>query len=502
MIARFIWKCWIKKAHSFEILLVFAMTLTAYGYFFDPTADVNARSRLSLVKSLVEEARFEIDSFWKISDLNTVDAAEFQGHYYSDKAIGSSLIGVEFYAPIYAIAQAQGHSISMKVFKELTTFLAISLICALLGPFLYSFLKKITGSYRYSLVIAIAICLGTPLYQYSTVYYGHALVGLFLFTVLLLWFNIKDEVQINPIKVLISGYLLGYAIITEYPTAIIALLLGLYILYILWTKRHLFDIKIYSLLLIGVLPPLLIALTYNYAVFHDPFKTGYSYEVIHQFREGQSVGIMGIGIPNLTVLFDMTLHPTMGIFWQSPFLLFAFMGWFQMWKNKQYRAEAILSFSIVLIYSLIMSGYYIWWGGIATTPRNLIPIFPFFCVPFAFIVKKWQKWVVLAFALISIAQTLILTGGQGRIIAILEKMPDTSISTMFRQPSILYNGYLPEFLQGNLGENRAHEFLHLWGFAGLIPLAIIEAALLVLFLKITSNTQAIPIEGMPNVNNI
>lgn len=475
-----------KRAHSFEIILVFAMTLVAYGYFFEPVTDVNTNSRLSLVKSIVEERRFEIDSFRRSDDLRTFDVAKFQDHFYSDKAIGSSLIGAAFYFPIRAIARVLGISISTKIFKELITFLAISLICALLGPFLYSFLKKITDSPRYSLAITIAICLGTPLYQYSTVYYGHALVGLFLFTVLLLWFNIKDEAQISPIKVLISGYLLGYAIITEYQTAIIALLLGLYILYILWTKKRLFDIKIYGLLMMGTLPPLMIALAYNYAVFHDPFKTGYSYEVIHQFVQGQSTGVMGIGIPNLNVLFDMTLHPTMGIFWQSPFLLFAFVGWFQMWKNKQYRAEAILSLSIILIYSLMMSGYYLWWGGSTTTPRNLVPIFPFFCIPFAFIVKKWGKWTVFIFALISIAQTLILTGGEGQIMAIIKTMPSTSISTMFTQPSILYNAYLPEFLKGNLGANRADQFLHLGGFVSLLPLAVIEATLLVLFLKITS----------------
>jgi hypothetical protein len=330
-------------------------------------------------------------------------------------------------------------------------------------------------------------------------------VGLFLFTTFLLWFNIKDETEINPIKVLISGYLLGYAIITEYQTAIIALLLGLYILYILWTKKRLFDIKIYGLLMMGALPPLMIALAYNYAIFHDPFKTGYSYEVIHQFSQGQSTGIMGIDIPNLNVLFYMTLHPTMGIFWQSPFLLFAFVGWFQMWKNKQYRAEAILSLSIILIYSLMMSGYYLWWGGVTTTPRNLIPIFPFFCVPFAFIVKKWGKWIVLIFALVSIVQTIILTGGEGQITAIIKTMPQTSISTMFTQPSILYNGYLPQFLKGNLGENKAHQFLHLNGFASLLPLAVIEAALLALFLKVTSTLKLPSVqpisEGISNANN-
>lgn len=52
-----------KKAHLFEIALVFAIVLTAYGYF-SQKRDWNANSRLGMIKSIVEENRFEIDSFW------------------------------------------------------------------------------------------------------------------------------------------------------------------------------------------------------------------------------------------------------------------------------------------------------------------------------------------------------------------------------------------------------------------------------------------------------
>lgn len=405
------------------------------------------------------------------------------------------------------ISKALEIRIELIVLTQLITFLCIGLIGAFLAPLLYSFLKKITQAPLYAFIITLAICLGTPLYKYSAMYYGHVLVALFLFVVFFLWFNMKDKEPINPVKVLISGYFLGFAIITEYPTAIIAFLLGLYILYVLWEKKHLFDKKIYIHLMLGVLPPLIIALAYNYAVFHDPFKTGYSYEIVDQFLVGQSTGMMGIGMPNLSVLFYMTLHPTMGIFWQSPFLLFAFIGWFQMWKNRQYRAEALLSLGIILIYSLMMSGYYIWWGGAATTPRNLLPIFPFFCIPLAFITKKWEKWILLIFVLVSIAQIFVLTGGQeGELIKkVYEMLPSTSIKTMFQRPTILYHVYLPEFLKQNMGENRGHQFLHLQGFASLIPLAVIEAALLALFLKIAltpKQPSAQPIsEGMPNAND-
>ncbi len=473
-----------KKKHFFEIILVLGIVLVAYGYF-SQNLEWNTNSRLGLVKSIVEENRFEIDSTWK-SILPTKDIAKFQNHYYSDKAIGSSLIGAAFYFPIYIISNMLKIKIRTMVFTEMLTFLAIGVVCALIAPFFYSFLKKITNSPRYAFILTIAMCLGTALYKYSTTYYGHVLAGLFLFVAFFIWFNIKNEEQITPLKVLISGYLLGYAIITEYPTLIIAFGIGLYILYILWKKKRLFDLKTYIYLLIGVLPLASIVMAYNFAVFHHPFKTGYSYELIPQFLNGQHGGIMGIGLPNLSVLFYMTLHPSMGIFWQSPFLLLSFIGWFRMWKEGQYRAEAILSFGVILVYFLMMSGYYIWWGGVAFTPRNLIPVFPFFCVPLAFIRKKWEVITLVILVLVALGQIFIVTAANSKgIETVLYLMPKLSISTTFQQPTMIYNVYLPNFLKQNMTINRGQEFFHLSGFLSLLPLVIVETGLVTIFLKLT-----------------
>lgn len=477
------------------------MILTAYGYFAIK-GDWNTDSRLSMVKAIVEENRFEIDAYRSSRDFFTRDAAKVSGHYYSDKAIGASLIGIAFYNPIYGIARASGSFLDAETFKELMTFLVISLLCAFLGPLLYSFSIKICNDSRFALLLTVAICLGTGLYTYSAFYYAHSLVGLFLFVIFFIWFHIKGEDKINPIKVMISGYLMGYAIITEYPTVAIVFLLGLYILYILWQKKQLSDIKIYVRLLIGFSIPIILALTYNTVIFHGPFKTGYNYEMLPIFHAGHATGFMGIGWPDLKVIFYMTFHPTMGIFLQSPFMLFALIGWVRMWKIRPYRAEALLSFGIISAYFLLMSGYYQWWGSASFMARNVIPVLPFWIIPLSFITQKWEKLTILFLTLISIAHVLIVTSTNinNDFYAIMINMPKISIDGMFQQPSTIYNGYLPSFLKQNLAPNRGQQFLHLKGFSSLIPLAVIEAALLILFLKITStgkNISASPIREVP-----
>ncbi len=300
---------------------------------------------------------------------------------------------------------------------------------------------------------------------------------------------------------------MGYTVITEYPTAAIVLLLGLYVLYVLWQKKHLWDIKIYLRLLIGFSIPIVLALVYNTLIFHGPLKTGYNYEMLPIFHEGHDVGFMGIGWPDLKVIFYMTLHPTMGMFLQSPFMLFALIGWFRMWKTNQYRAEALLSFAIISVYFLLMSGYYLWWGAASFMARNVIPVLPFWIIPLSFTTQKWEKLTILLLAIISIFHVFIVTSTNinDDFYAIMLNMPKISINGMFQQPSTIYNGYLPSFLKQNLAPNRGQEFLHLKGFASLIPLGVIEAALLALFLKITStrkNISALPISENVSPNPI
>jgi hypothetical protein len=468
------------------MILVFVMAVVAYGYF-SASPDWNSNSRLALVKAVVDEKRFEIDTY-HLGSFITMDESFVNGHFYSDKAIGSSLIGMAFYIPIRSLFSRIHYVLKIQAFKELMTFLVISLLSAFLAPLLYSFAKQISNRSGHALLVTAVICFGTAFYKYSTIYYGHTLAGLFLFTVFFIWFNIKNEEKINPLKVLISGYFLGYAIATEYPTVIIVLCLAFYIFYVLKKKHCLLDWKTYIYLIVGMVVPLSLLLIYNAVVFGHPLKTGYSYEVFQIFVEGHSDGLIGIGWPDLSALFYMTFHTKMGIFWQSPVLLLAFVGWFRMWKNSSYQAEALLSFGIVLIYFLVMSGYYIWWGGAVFTPRNVIPVFPFFAIPLVFLTQKWEKLSMILLAIPSIIQMLIVTAASNRGIIAYTHIPlmqKTSFSTMFQDAPTMYAIYFPNFIQQAFEMNRGSEFFHLTGFESLIPLLVVEACLLMIFAVIT-----------------
>lgn len=463
------------------------MALVAFSYF-STVGDWNTGSRLSLVKAVVEQNRFEIDSYRAGQDLYTRDAAKFLNHYYTDKAIGASMVGIVFYFPIYIAAQIFGGQVPGSVFKGLITFLAITLLCAFLAPLIYSFCRKLGQNPRFALCVTIALCFGTGLYTYSTFFYAHSLVALLLFSAFFLWFHIKNDEAIDPVKTLISGYLLGYAVITEYPTVVIVFGIGLYILYILWEKQRQFDLKIYIRLFVGFIIPVAIAMAYNYVVFRHPFRTGYGYEMLPAFREGHQNGFMGITPPDLRVLFYMTFHPTMGVILQSPFLLFALVGWYRMWKGIRYRPEALLSCGVIMAYFLFMSGYYQWWGGAAFTPRVLLPVFPFFCIPLAFLVRKWEKALFLVFTLVAIAQVFIVTSTKVNddLYAIMLNMSNISMDSIFQQPSTIYNGYLPTFLKQGLTPNLGQQFFNLNGYVSFLPLFIVELLLLAGFIKITS----------------
>jgi hypothetical protein len=471
-----------KNKNFTEAVLIFLIVASAYGYFYSQQ-DSNTHSRLALVKAIVEEKHFEIDSYHD-SVLITKDTAYYNGHYYSDKAIGSSLIGVPVYYLMLKISNGLGYAIRIKDFKQLMTFVAISLISAFLAPILYLFVKQISTSARYALVITAAICLGTPLYLYSATYYSHALTGLLLFIVFYIWFRARSEGSIGLAKTSLSGFLLGYAFITEYPSALIAAALGLYILYIMWEQRKLADWKIYFSLIAGAFIPLSLMMIYNFSIFKSPFATGYLHESNDLLRAGIQTGVVGFGPPNLEALFFMTFHTTMGIFWQSPVLLLAFVGWIVMWRSPQYRPEAIFSFGASLLYFMILSGYYWWWGGLTFTPRFIIASLPLFGIPLAFLPQRARK-VTFVLTLLSIAQMFIVTAtAYDGLNTMLRDISTDRFFAMFEN-STIYSIYLPNFLSQQLVNNRGNAFFDLHGYASLIPLFIIEAIFLTCFMFFT-----------------
>jgi len=216
--------------------------------------------------------------------------------------------------------------------------------------------------------------------------------------------------------------------------------------------------------------------------------TGYQHHATAKFAEAHSQGLSGIGIPDPLVMLAMTIHPLMGIFWQSPFLLLAVPGWLAMRKSR-HRAELWTSLAAIVTYVTLLSGYYEWTGGLSYTPRHLIPVLPLFAVPLAFLPRRWWTlgWVLAA---ISIVQHMIaVTARADYVVRLIMQTLNANHHPTTVFVSTIWTVLWPNLRHGLLLKNRGMLFLP-GGLTTLIPLLILEAALALVLYKRLARTQA------------
>jgi hypothetical protein len=270
-------------------------------------------------------------------------------------------------------------------------------------------------------------------------------------------------------------------VVTEYPTAVLALVLGGYMLVVLRDLGRLAAWPTYAATAAGVVLALAPLLYYNVHVYSNPFTTGYQHHAAAEFAAAHAQGLSGIGLPDPVVLFASTFHPLMGVFWQSPVLLLAVVGWLSA-RGSEYRAASLFSFVAVTAYLLLISGYYDWVGGTAYTPRLLIPIYPLFAIPLAFLPRRWQL-AGLVLCAISILQHLIAVSASWEsLMALLDAAFDSDGHPTMFFASTIWNVCWVNLRAGLFLANRGLLFWSGGGFATLVPLLLAETVLVVALL--------------------
>ena len=465
--------------HKINLFIIFLLTLTFYAYFIKPL-DGNVASRLGLVKAIVEEHRLVIDSYQE-GELETIDKAYVNGHYYTDKAIGASLLGAYVYLPIYALL---GEPLPTELFIMLVTALAISIPCALLTPMIYSLAVRVLKNKWMALSIALCISLGTPVLPYAGAFYGHSLAAVLAFSIFFLWIEVNQlNASITPNRCFLSGFLLGYMVLTEYTTVIIAIFLLAYILIVIRSKESAWDWKSVTVFFAGSVLPLLVFLFYNWLCFGSPLEVGYANEKLQEFRAAHREGLMGIGWPNLKTMLYLTINPMQGIFLQSPVLLAAIGSAVLMLRERKWRIEFWIITSIILVYFLAISGLKIWWGGSAFTVRHLIPILPLFGIYLLFLPRRYLL-PFIGIGLLSFFQMLIASAVTWRPFnRYIEEVLAQGFSFSW-ESSILYQKVLPGLLRNRLSFTWGQYFFGLesWYFNLALPLLIAIGLLFVFYL--------------------
>jgi hypothetical protein len=436
--------------HKINLAIIFLITGLFYGYFIRP-GDWNITSRLALVKAIVEERRFTIDSYLN-GEFYSGDIAFHDGHYYSDKAIGASLLGAIMYLPIHGVCGSQA---PFDLFVMMLTVMAISLPSAILAPLLYSMARRMVNQKWTALLVSLGICLGTPIYPYAGAFYGHSLAAVLAFSVFFLWFEVNQlSARISPGRLFLSGFLIGYLVLTEYPTSIIASILMGYMILIIRSQRSHWHWETLRSFFAGGALPLAIFLFYNWVSFGSPWSTGYANEYLPEFNELRSTAFLGIGWPNLETLLYMTVHPMLGVFIHSPILALSLCGVPFLWRERRLRVEFVVVTFLTVAYFLVNSGSITWWGGDAFTVRYLIPVLPFFGIYLMFLPRKFAP-LVLGAGQVSLFQMMVAS-------ATLYHFFDQYITEILEQgfilswdTNLLYRELVPKLLR--------HRMTFSWG---------------------------------------
>jgi hypothetical protein len=459
-----------------DALLVFLLLALAYAYFYqDPGWNGNAR--LGLTFAIVREGRLTIDSYYNTdaSGLKTGDKSVNNGHYYTDKAIGSSVLAAVAYYPIYGLMRVSGHELDIWIQKYLLTFLIMGLPSAFSGSLVYIFCRYLAKSRLRAFVVTLAIALGTIAFPFSVIFFGHQLAGSLLFIAFFLIFQLKlspPDRHAGVVHLFLIGLVLGLALLTDFTTAVVAGPLMLYYFYVLWIKGWLPRIPNWLFPVLGGAIPMLLMVGYNVAVYAKPFASGYQYLSNPYYKEAMSHGIMGVGWPRKSVLFYETLHPAQGLLWQSPVLIMAAVGAFFMLRGKKNRLELALAVLACAAYLLLNSGYFLWWGGYSFAPRQIVPMLPFLCIPLIFVPRRFFP-LVIVLTLVSIFQMTLVSASN--VMAPDDIMVKIAKISFFEYSSI-YSYCLKELIAGHFAWNMGQAWLGLKGWLSLLPFAALLAA--------------------------
>jgi hypothetical protein len=457
----------------FLVFFCYSYLLPTVGY--RPGGGANANSRLALIASVVERHRLDIDADHGM----TKDKAWHDGHYYSDKAIGTAVLGVPVYA---AYREIRGFEhFARKYWKpsnpfHILTVTVVALPSAILSVLLYQLGRLMGAGRAWALLLTLLYAFGTLAFPFSTVFFGHQLAAAFAFAAFFFLLRARLETSsgsptsaTSAWSLLAAGALAGMAVLGEYPVALVAAFLFLYAATFVRPKPRL------MLYVLGGLPAAALVLAYNWQTMGSPLSFAYEYVSDPEF-EGMKNGFFGITLPSWSSFVEITLGPR-GLLRQSVFLWLMPLGVWLMCRKPGWRRECALCVGVGLAFVVWNSSYYLPLGGATPGARFLVPSLPFVIVPLFFLAHARG-------VLLHVTKGVVLLAGVWSVsVYFLASSVRVVLSEYIPDPVGDY--WLPAFSYGQVRPNLGQLWFGLRGVESLIPLAVVFAVGLVAFVLLS-----------------
>ena len=349
----------------------------------------NQFAHLALVRSL-SHGTAVVDPYHRESK----DLSWYHDHYYSAKAPGLALLTVGPYyvldrsRVIDAIADVVGASP-----RSVALWLLVIVGAVLPTGALLFLLRRVGDDIEpgYGAVTAVTAGLCTLLFPFATLFFDHALAAALGFAA---FFAVRYAGRRLALLAL-GGLFAGLAITSEYPLALVALAVGVYVLATgEWLRRG----ACYAAgVVVGTLP----LIVYNWLAFGSPFHISYEHAILEPGVSGHDVlgandqGFFGVDVPQRGVAMQL-LFSRIGLITVTPVVLAGVAGLVLLWRSG-WRREAALAGFLSGAYVVYNSGYAVAFGGGVPGPRFLIPMLPFLALGFATAYRDWP-WETIALA--------------------------------------------------------------------------------------------------------
>ena len=382
---------------------VFAILLGSYAYFWQ-ARDWNVASRLMLTYAMVDRGTLSIDGL----DDQTRDIAFYRGHYYSDKTPGFSLLAVAPYSLSKLIFRLPDHPLNRPGFAHWpadywATLGTSGLLSALSGWVLVRLALGLGCGPRRAALVGLAYGLATPAFAYATLGYGHQVAAFALLSSFALLRNRGTRPRLGAA---LAGFLASYASVVEIQVGLVSAILGIALLALVVGKR--LPVSSIPAFAAGAAVPTLILLSYNTLAFGSPWRMGYFYEVLDQFKQvHSSSNPLGMGRPDWSKLGELLWGERRGLIRFAPIVLLTIPGLIALLARRTWDV-AIVSTSTIGAVFLVNLSYPEWTGGWSTGPRLLLPMLPFAILPVAGLLAVGGRAAILLTILLAIAGAVVI----------------------------------------------------------------------------------------------
>lgn len=479
-------------------LLIFALLLACYAYVLPRWSDWNQNSRLNLVLAIVDDGTVSIDRYVA----NTGDYALFNGRTYTDKPPGLSFLALPVYvglspaldlppvqerlerlaggAAFGSTLQEDGSGlrtdkIRFAIAQYVLTLVVVATAGAALGVLIYLALGRLGVPPPLAALGAIAYGLGSSAAPYAGNFYAHQVVAALLFGAFFVaWPTRAGDTRPAYASALLCGLLLGWAVISEYPVALPAAVIGLYAL----TRR---GWRWFAPLALGGALPLVLLVTYDMVAFGTPLPIGYAHSAL--WKDQHTTGFMSVTSPQIEALWGLTFGSFRGLFVRAPWLLLALPAYVVWWRSGKQRAEWWVLLLVPLTLTLFYGSSAMWWGGFAAGPRYIVPIIPFLALPAAWLLAR----LCVRPAGRAVAATLVAA-------SVVLVWVEAVAAQLFPTDGVraTWTGYvLPAWTNGDIARNLGMA-VDLTGPLSLAPLAILALAATALLLLAPLDGKARP----------